>query len=155
MHWNSVDPDQMTSNKASWSGSTLLLYLHNVAMVLMKLHNLIDLKSCPTPPPPPHKKTKTKRVCNWKLFFIFLNQNICYGYSKEPSQWDGSFEHPKHMFKLMDKKIITILRRTFLLNWPYGSNLKMINSFIASGNFYYLPITFANSLNQIRTDRII
>ena len=30
-----------------------------------------------------------------------------------------SFEHPKHMFKLMDKKIIAILRLLFLLNWPY------------------------------------
>ena len=49
------------------------------------------------------------RVRNWKLCFLFLNQNICYGYSKEPSQWDGSFEHPKHMFKLMDKQIIKIL----------------------------------------------
>ena len=44
------------------------------------------------------------RVCNWKLFFLFLNQNICCEYSKEPSRWDSSFEHPKHMFKLMDKK---------------------------------------------------
>ena len=26
------------------------------------------------------------RVCNRKLFFLFLNQNICCGYSKEPSQ---------------------------------------------------------------------
>ena len=51
------------------------------------------------------------RVSNWKLLFLFLNQNICCGYSKEPSQWDGSFEHPKHTFKLMDKKIIAILRR--------------------------------------------
>ena len=28
---------------------------------------------------------------------------------KEPSQWDGSFEHPKHMFEMMVKKIITYL----------------------------------------------
>ena len=28
--------------------------------------------------------------------------------SKEPSQWDSSFEHPKHMLKLMGKKIFTI-----------------------------------------------
>ena len=59
------------------------------------------------------------RECNWKLFFLFLNQNICCGYSKEPSQWDGSFEHPKYMFKLIDKKIIAILHLHFLLNWPY------------------------------------
>ena len=60
------------------------------------------------------------KVRNWKLFFLFLNQNICCGYSKEPSRWDGSFEHPKHMFKLMDKKIIAILSKLFLLNWPYA-----------------------------------
>ena len=48
------------------------------------------------------------RVHNWKLLFLFLNQNICCGYSKEQSRWDSSFEHPKHMFKLMDKKIIAI-----------------------------------------------
>ena len=33
---------------------------------------------------------------------------------------DGSFEHQKHMFKPMDKEIITILHLNFLLNWPYG-----------------------------------
>ena len=42
------------------------------------------------------------RVRYWKLFFLLLNQTICCGYSKEPSRWDGSFEHPKHMFKLLE-----------------------------------------------------
>ena len=28
----------------------------------------------------------------------------------EPSQWDGSFKHPKHMLKIMGKKIFTISR---------------------------------------------
>ena len=37
------------------------------------------------------------RVRNRKLTFLFFNQNICCGYSKEPSQWDSSFEHPKHI----------------------------------------------------------
>ena len=49
-----------------------------------------------------------------KVIFLFLNQNICCGYSKEPSQWDGSFEQPKHMLKLMGKKIFTILRSKIL-----------------------------------------
>ena len=31
-----------------------------------------------------------------KLIFLFLIQNICCGYSKEPSQWDSYFEHTKH-----------------------------------------------------------
>ena len=49
-------------------------------------------------------------VGNRKLFFFFLNPNIlgC-GYSNEPSQWDGSFEHPKRKFKLIDKEKNTIL----------------------------------------------
>ena len=42
------------------------------------------------------------------IFLLFLNQNICCGYSKEPSQWDGSFEHTKHQFKLIGKKIFGI-----------------------------------------------
>ena len=51
------------------------------------------------------------RVHNRKLFFLFLNQNICCGYSKEPSM-RRFFEHPKRMLKLMGKKIITNLRWT-------------------------------------------
>ena len=31
--------------------------------------------------------------------------NICFGCSKEPSHWDGSFEYPQHMFWLRNKKI--------------------------------------------------
>ena len=34
------------------------------------------------------------RVRIGKLFSLFLIQNMCCGYSKE-----GSFQHPKHMFK--------------------------------------------------------
>ena len=34
-----------------------------------------------------------------KTIFLFLNRDICCGYSKEPSQGDGSFEHPKLMHK--------------------------------------------------------
>ena len=33
---------------------------------------------------------------------------------------EGSFEHLKHMFKMMDKKIIAILHIYFWLNWPYA-----------------------------------
>ena len=54
------------------------------------------------------------RVRKENLIFLFLNQNICCGYSKELSQGDGSFEHPKHMLKRMGKKIFTFLRGKFL-----------------------------------------
>ena len=42
---------------------------------------------------------------NWKLFSYFSTKTCC-GY-------------PKHLLKLMDKKIIAILRWHFVLNWPY------------------------------------
>ena len=32
-----------------------------------------------------------------RIFILFLNQNICCEYPKESSQWDSSFEQPKHM----------------------------------------------------------
>ena len=31
---------------------------------------------------------------------------MCFGCSKEPSHWDGSFEYPQHMFWLRNTKII-------------------------------------------------
>ena len=40
------------------------------------------------------------RAHNCEFIFLFLNQNMCCGCSKEPSQRDGSFENLKHMFKL-------------------------------------------------------
>ena len=40
-----------------------------------------------------------------QIILLFLNQNICYGYSKEPSQCDGSFEHPKLMIKQINMKV--------------------------------------------------
>ena len=38
----------------------------------------------------------------------------------QPSQQDGSFERPKHMFTLNDKNLITILRKKGLLIWTYA-----------------------------------
>ena len=49
-----------------------------------------------------------------KIIILFLNQSICCGYSKEPSQLDGSFEHPKYMLQLMGKKLLTMLHSFFV-----------------------------------------
>ena len=72
-----------------------------------------------------------------KLTFLFLTQNICCGYSKEPSHWDGSSVHPKHMLKLMGKKIVKILNPKILftltyvchryLHWPKMKTLHFIS----------------------------
>ena len=63
------------------------------------------------------------RVCTKNLIFLFLNKNICCGYSQEPCGLEGSFEHPKHMFKLMNKKKIATLHSKVLLNWSYTSKV--------------------------------
>ena len=34
---------------------------------------------------------------------ILMRINICCGYTKEPSHFDGSFEHPKHMLNIGEK----------------------------------------------------
>ena len=56
-------------------------------------------------------RVRIGKIC----FFLILN--IWCGYSKEPSQWDGSFEHQKPMLKLIGYKIITILSSFNFLNW--------------------------------------
>ena len=68
-----------------------------------------------------------------KLIFLFLDQNIRCGYSKKTSQWDGCFKHPKQMFKLMDKKIITILRLKFLLIWTYSTDQSKCSNYYNYG----------------------
>ena len=40
----------------------------------------------------------------WAIIFLPSNLNICFGCSKEPSHWDGSFEYPQHMVWLRNNK---------------------------------------------------
>ena len=40
------------------------------------------------------------------ISFLFLNKNICCGYSLEGPQWGASNEYPQHMFSLRIKKNI-------------------------------------------------
>ena len=52
------------------------------------------------------QKNQRKNV----IIFLPISFNICFGCSKEPSHWDGSFEYPQHMFWLRNKKIKFPLR---------------------------------------------
>ena len=59
-----------------------------------------------------------KRFCKHSTKNIFFyTQNICCGYSKEPSQWDGSFEHPKHMLKRYFFYSFTLKKFVYLNLW--------------------------------------
>ena len=49
--------------------------------------------------------------------FLSFNFNICFGCSKEPSHWDGSFEYPQHMFWLRNKKKIFLITHCYLEAW--------------------------------------
>ena len=79
-----------------------------------------------------------EQAFNRKIVFLFLNQHICCGYSKEPSQWEGSFEHPKHMLKIIGKKIFTILHWNFVylnLCWStetFYSSTTVYNKFMTT-----------------------
>ena len=79
----------------------------------------------------------------WKIIFVFLTQNICFEYSKEPSQWDGSFEHPKHMFKSLGKEINATIGAQNILIWTYVivhfTHLKKIFSICKNRGKYYGP----------------
>ena len=48
------------------------------------------------------------------------------GTQKKTVSMRGFFEHPKQMFKLMDKKIIAILRLIFWLNCPYEYTFQIV-----------------------------
>ena len=49
--------------------------------------------------------------------FLPIIFNICFGCSKEPSHWDGSFEFPQHMFWLRNKKLIFLGMHSKLKSW--------------------------------------
>ena len=53
-----------------------------------------------------------------KNYFLIFKGNIFCGYSKEPSRCDGSFERPKHMLKIIGKKIFAIFAEKFCLSNP-------------------------------------
>ena len=50
------------------------------------------------------------RVPYKKLIFFFSTKTYVVGTQKEPSQWDGSFEHPQNLLKIRGKKTFTIVR---------------------------------------------
>ena len=48
---------------------------------------------------------------------------MCFGSSKEPSQGDGSFEYPQHMFWLKFKKKISFINFLYKASGEYVTDL--------------------------------
>ena len=92
--------------------------------------------------------------CIWTFFFLISWPNICFVYSKEPSQWGGYFEHPKHMLKLMGKKYLNFTLKNFVYVssiW-HGSHLgswnRKILTMLKLHIGYQKQRDFSNSISQ-------
>ena len=126
----------LTANGCFRAEATNIILLHGYVLLMYVLHtyNECHRKYLLFKPHYLQASGLQINVRNWKLFFLFLNQNICCGYSNEPSQWDGSFEHPKQMFRLLGKKIIAFLRSTILLSRTYDWHHKLVLTADVSGS---------------------
>ena len=87
------------------------------------------------------------------IIFLPINLNMCFGCSKEPSPWDGSFEYPQHMVCLRTEKNYFQLRT---LIWRPELWYILFTKHIIGIPFVYetfsmnicrLLITFANRLD--------
>ena len=107
-----------------------------------------------------------KQLSERKFVIISLSicRKICFGCSKEPPQWGGSFEHPQHMFWLrdkitlsylefwimkifqtsnsLDKKLITLNLIKQVMPWKNGSYKSAQSSF-------WLVVAMLSSMHQV------
>ena len=77
-------------------------------------------------------QVKINTIFEHKIVNVFLPIcfNICIGCSIEPSDWDGSFENPQHMFWLRNKKFF--FRYAFLPKVLSDPDLK-IHRWVSAG----------------------
>ena len=65
-----------------------------------RLKNLVYLDLCDKYIGPV-KQNNLRKIA---IVLLSISLNMCFGCSKEPSHWDGSFEYPQHMFWLRNTK---------------------------------------------------
>ena len=68
------------------------------------------------------KKLSVKIV----IIFLSISLNMCFGCSKELSHRDSSFEYPKHMFCLRNKKNNFQLCKVYLIEHRVGYKCVMV-----------------------------
>ena len=79
--------------------------------------------------------------------FLPISFNICFGCSKEPSQWDSSFEYPQHTFWLRNKKVNILVRSLNLRPDIYC----ILPHVLLNALTIMMYNKFSNTLNQIDT----
>ena len=94
------------------------------------------------------KKIPPKNV----FFFLPISFNICFGCSKEPSHWDGSFEYPQRMFWLRNKKCVCVCARARLLLLWISPFLSCLVLYIPVNNYTHLNVP-VNSYGHVGTVR--
>ena len=81
--------------------------------------------------------------------FIPISFNICFGCSKEPSHWGGSFEYPQHNFGWERRKLnfhYKLLTKVLLFDQPIFSTFSII---IHSSYFPLVCLCWWFSPNQL------
>ena len=91
-------------------------------------------------------------VRNENIIFLFLIQNICCGYLKEPSQWNGSFEHPKHMLKLLSKKYFQFYAENVRWSKPvvFVTNITICLTIVSNNKYIITGLDKQNKKIQLK-----
>ena len=95
------------------------------------------MKTCPSNvyPLEPHFYIAKQGYAGVYLFFLFLLQNIDYGYSLEPPRRGSSNVYPQSMFRAKIRKISKFSAENFQFLKP--KNLRLLHGkvFVVFGNF--------------------
>ena len=93
LSWILLSRSVLTDNKINGDPKGLIFWSNG-------LQNFLKMPRCDITQGQLSKK-KLRKIA---IIFLFINLNMCFGYSIEPSWWDISFEYPQHMFWLRNKK---------------------------------------------------
>ena len=116
---NNADPDQLASEEANWSGSTLFAKVWHLSALRKHAYSNI-MKILPT-----KNENFQKKIL---IFFLFLLKNINCKYSLEPPRRGGSNEYAQSMFLSRNKKN---------------------NVYPCKPQFYYIKVAFTGGQNYI------
>ena len=108
---------------------------------------------------------KQKFKCKVVNISLIISLNISCGCSKEPSQWDGPFEYPQHMFWLKNKKInyaplkdckcLTIVKFSQMKSWHMNLTKTLSSQHFLSWKVCLLCLLYKLYSNALQTTYIM